>query len=519
MIAARYHEPAQVAVLARHPVQRLHARHHRHTRQQIIVTVHQQLGPCTVDRHRLDRSAVRRESTVLGDPPRVEEGECIAVRDAVERHRQVELVGAYAERSAGERDTFGVAGQLELGRGRTERVELDVAIGEDEHPPAVDTPVHPTRHLKNLVRTEMQPREHVAPALDHVGEAGVVDHHGVESTHVERALSGSRHREQERLLDLALEERTDHPDRLATVIERDLHPRVPRPDIRRDFLHAGARRQEDTDAPRIADRLLQEAIVEERDRLLALDLDACRLVRVECARLDHFGSVQISGVERGIHRRREPDEPAPRALSEREAELQFGRRLVDLVDHERVVRADVAVLEPAARDAGGHDHDVPGRRLGRRLALAVHHTDAQRVGGEQRLGDRSHRKCLPRSRPGDDAETLAWSHRRLGKPFRERGQLPAARLPEQRLDVEPETELDRFAGRTGRCDDDDPSPRVPRSHERLMIGRQVRIANRPELRARVAYGRSGFFFAGSGVRFTGGSALRGVVGVGAAVRP
>jgi hypothetical protein len=34
----------------------------------------------------------------------------------------------------------------------------------------------------------MRPREHVAPALDDVGEARVVDDHGVEPAHVQRAL-------------------------------------------------------------------------------------------------------------------------------------------------------------------------------------------------------------------------------------------------------------------------------------------------------------------------------------------
>jgi hypothetical protein len=37
---------------------------------------------------------------------------------------------------------------------------------------------------------------------------------------------------------------------------------------------------------------------------------------------------------------------------------------VDLVDDERVVRQDVAVLEPAAGDAGGHDDHVQRRQLG-----------------------------------------------------------------------------------------------------------------------------------------------------------
>ena len=48
------------------------------------------------------------------------------------------------------------------------------------------------------------------------------------------------------------------------------------------------------------------------------------------------------------------------ALAQREAQLQLGRRLVDLVDDQRVLGEDVAVLEAPPSDAGGDDDDVPG---------------------------------------------------------------------------------------------------------------------------------------------------------------
>src|SRR5439155_18542133 len=55
-----------------------------------------------------------------------------------------------------------------------------------------------------------------------------------------------------------------------------------------------------------------------------------------------------------------------------QAQLELRRRLVDLVHHQGVARGDEPVLEPAARDPGSHDHDVPRRRLGRGFALTVH---------------------------------------------------------------------------------------------------------------------------------------------------
>ena len=80
---------------------------------------------------------------------------------------------------------------------------------------------------------------------------------------------------------------------------------------------------------------------------------------------------------------------------------------MDLVDDERIRREDVTILKPAARDPGGHDDDVPGRRFGRRLALAVDHADAQRSRRARCLGDRTDRERLPGARAGHDAEAPA----------------------------------------------------------------------------------------------------------------
>ena len=236
--------------------------------------------------------------------------------------------------------------------------------------------MHTPSHLQNLVRAEVQPREHIAPAFHHIRKARVVNHHRVESLHVERALAGRRHRQQEGFLRFALEEWPNHANRLAAVVERHLHPRIPRADIHRDFFHTSARRQKDANPPTLADGPLNESIIKKRDRFLPLHLYLRCLRWIKGTRLHHGSRVQVARVEAGINRRREPDEPATGPFAKCEAELELRRCLVDLVYNQGVVRPDVTVLEPAARDAGGNDYHVPARRLGRGLAFAVHHADA-----------------------------------------------------------------------------------------------------------------------------------------------
>ena len=89
----------------------------------------------------------------------------------------------------------------------SQRAELDVAVGQDEHAPALDAAVHAPGHLQDLVGAEVLLREHVAPAIDDVEELHVVDDHRVEPAHVERALARRGHREEVRLLLAALEKR------------------------------------------------------------------------------------------------------------------------------------------------------------------------------------------------------------------------------------------------------------------------------------------------------------------------
>src|SRR3982751_5486648 len=77
-----------------------------------------------------------------------------------------------------------------------------------------------------------------------------------------------------------------------------------------------------------------------------------------------------------------------------------------LVHHQGIARQDVAVLKPAARDTGGDDDDVPRRRLGRRLPLAIDDANLE-FGAENRLGDRGDRQRLSGSGAGYDSKTLA----------------------------------------------------------------------------------------------------------------
>ena len=114
VVAPRDNQPREVAILARHPVQRLHARHHRHHRQQFVVAVHQELGPRAVHRHCFHRAAVLGEAAIVDDSARREESERVAVRHHIKRHRQIELISAHTQRGAGERHTLGVTRELEL---------------------------------------------------------------------------------------------------------------------------------------------------------------------------------------------------------------------------------------------------------------------------------------------------------------------------------------------------------------------------------------------------------------------
>ena len=70
------------------------------------------------------------------------------------------------------------------------------------------------------------------------------------------------------------------------------------------------------------------------------------------------------------------------------------------------------------------------------------------------------------------------------KFFGERRELGAVRAPKRGLEIQSEREFDRFAG-GARGRDDDQAARRARTHERVMVGREVRVANAAEVFWRV----------------------------------
>ena len=467
VVAAVGDEAVQVALVAGHPVQRIDVGADGDDRRELGIGVHQQLAPGAVHRERLHLPAVAGEAAVLDQAPRTQGAECPAVGGAVERNRELEILGVHAERGAGDGHPLGVARELELGRGGHQLLEDEVAVAQDPHLASRDPAMHAAGHLEDLVGAEVHPVQHVAAALDDVAVARVVDHHGVEPAHVERALPRRGHGEQPGALDLGIEEGADHPDRLAAMVERRGEPLPLLAELGGELLHLGAGRDEDRDAALLLDDAAHEPFVQELERLLAHDLDARGELRVEGTGHEHLAAAEVLRVEGGIDGGAEPDEAAAGALAQRQAELELGRGLVDLVHHDGVVPGDQVVLEPAPRDSGGDDDDVPRRRLRRRLALPVDHAEGERL-AQDGLGDRPDAERLAGAGAGHDAEGLP-----LPGPFAQL--LPVLPL-EQRVHVEPERQLDRLAGGARRGDDDDAAAGMGGSPVRFGIDREVVVA-------------------------------------------
>ena len=277
----------------------------------------------------------------------------------VERHREFELVGAHSQIGARHRHASTVARQLELRRGGPQRREIDVAVRENEDASTGHATVNATRHLENLVGAEVHAGQHVAATVDDIRESRVVNDDRIQALNIERTLPCRRHREQVRFLHGAFEKRANHADGFPSVIELRGDPLVPRSHGQGRFLDPGARRQEHTHPATLAHHVREEFLAQELQRVDALDLNVGCLRRVECRALHDAGGIEIPGIESWIHRRGQPDEPASDTFAQREAKFQFRARLMNLIHYERVLRPNVVILKPSARDAGGDDDHVP----------------------------------------------------------------------------------------------------------------------------------------------------------------
>ena len=233
------------------------------------------------------------------------------------------------------------------------------------------------------------------------------------------------------------------------------------------LLHARSRGHEDRHAPLAAREFLQEPVVEELEWLLALHFDLGRLGRIERGDLQHFCALEIARVEGRIDRGGEPDVATSHALAEREAEFELGAGLVDLVHDQGVGGQNVAILEPAAGDAGGDDDDVPARSLGRGLPLAIDHAHAKVGGAEDRLRDGANGEGFSGAGAGDDAEAVATR----GQP----PQIDAAGALEKGVEVQADGEFDGLARGACGCDDDDAAGTRLGREVGLAVGRQKAI--------------------------------------------
>ena len=224
----------------------------------------------------------------------------LAIRHAIQRHRQIECVRLHAEAGAGECHALRITRQLKVGRGGFQRCKADVTVAENEHPTIRHAAMHAPGHLQNFVRAQVHAREHIAPAVDHVGESGVVDDDRIEPRHVQRALSGGRHGQEKRFRHDALEKRTDHANRFAAVIVRGRDAWIAQAHPLGGLFHRRARGQENRDATfRSGDRL-QKLVVEKIQRLFALNFNLGSLGRIERRHLQHVGALKIARVKRGV---------------------------------------------------------------------------------------------------------------------------------------------------------------------------------------------------------------------------
>ena len=315
----------------------------------------------------------------------------------------------------------------------------------------------------------MHARQHIAAAIDDVGKPGIVDDDGVESRHVECALSCCGHREEKRLWNRALKKWPNHANRFPAMIVRGRDTRIACTDPLGGLLHHSPRRQKHRHTTLRPGQLREKFLVEKIERLLALHFHFRRALWVKRRHLNHVGTAQVPTVKCRVDGGRQPNETTPDALAQREAQFQLGAGLMDLIDDERITRRNIAILKPSSCNARRHNDHVPCRRVGRRLTLAVHHTDTQCGGAKNRLRHGPNGERLSRPGSGDDPKASAT-----------RGQcanVGTLRSLQKRVEMQTNSKFNGFArGTRGRDDDDATGGRRGR-RECGSVGRQIAIVS------------------------------------------
>jgi len=105
------------------------------------------------------------------------------------------------------------------------------------------------------------------------------------------------------------------------------------------------------------------------------------------------------------------------------------------------------------------------------------------------MGEGADGEGLPRPGAGDDPEPRTRPVGGLRDPLGERRQLGAARRPEEGLELEPEGELDGFAGRARRGDDDQAAPGITRPDEGVVVRREIAVLDGSRGAVGGGYGR------------------------------
>ena len=211
-----------------------------------------------------------------------------------------------------------------------------------------------------------------------------------------------------------------------------------------------------------------ELVVQKLERLTEVRSHVCRKVGIKSAGLEHDIRTEVLSIKRRIHSRRQPDETATNAFAERQTQLQLGGGLVDLVNHQSVLRENQITLKPPAGDPSRNDHHAPRRRFRRGFPFAIHHANPQRQTHDL-LGNRTNAERLPRPRPRHDPETQSSTS--------QLSHLVAVLALEHRLDVQVQRKLDGFTRRARGSDDDYSSRLGFGATKRLLIGGEVVVAN------------------------------------------